>query len=494
MKEIYGKKMLEIERRYRFEDFHAPVMRGCDFDAKPMVLLLGQYSVGKTSFIEYILKRQFPGERVGPEPTTDRFIAVMYDKEDQIIPGNALSVDIEKPFHGLNAFGNGFLTKFEGSLCNAEILERITFVDTPGILSGEKQRLGRSYDFAEVTQWFVQRSDMILLLFDAHKLDISDEFKSAIELLKGNEEKVRVVLNKADQIGTQQLMRVYGALMWSLGKVIKTPEVLRVYIGSFWDQPYHIEENKKLFEMEQKDLIDDLLTLPRNSAVRKINELVKRTRLVRTHAAILSHLKEKMPMLIGKESTQIDLIKNLQREFMEIQRIKKIPPGDFPDVSMMQQKLQPQDFSEFPKESERLTKQIEQALSMDLPQLMKLIQPSHKQQQEVSNNPFAEIPWEITPEVKAGYDQIFFSLAPKGGSIPGHVARDVLMNSGIGVEQLRKIWELSDFEKNGTLDNEEFALALHLTEIAKNGGKVPNTLPASMVPLSKRNNIKSPRS
>jgi len=54
--------------------------------------------VGKTSFIEFLLKRKFPGQRVGPEPTTDRFIAVMYDKEDQVIPGNALSVDAEKPF------------------------------------------------------------------------------------------------------------------------------------------------------------------------------------------------------------------------------------------------------------------------------------------------------------------------------------------------------------------------------------------------------------
>ena len=32
-------------------------------------------------------------------------------------------------------------------------------------------------------------------------------------------------------------VQVYGALMWSLGKVLGTPEVARVYIGSFWDQP-----------------------------------------------------------------------------------------------------------------------------------------------------------------------------------------------------------------------------------------------------------------
>jgi len=39
---------------------------------------------------------------------------------------------------------------------------------------------------------------------------------------------VRIILNKSDQVDQQQLMRVYGALMWSLGKVFKSPEVCKV--------------------------------------------------------------------------------------------------------------------------------------------------------------------------------------------------------------------------------------------------------------------------
>ena len=55
----------------------------------------------------------------------------------------------------LEQFGNGFLTKFQGAQLDVPLLQHITLVDTPGVLSGEKQRIGRSYDFVQVCEWCV---------------------------------------------------------------------------------------------------------------------------------------------------------------------------------------------------------------------------------------------------------------------------------------------------------------------------------------------------
>lgn len=170
---MYQENLEEIEKRFQWDEFFGPTLKRSDFEALPQVLMLGQFSVGKTSFIRYLLGRDFPGMRIGPEPTTDRFVAIMHADEDRVIPGNALSVDPDKPFQAVNKFGSGFLSKFEASCLSSDILRKVTLVDTPGVLAGDKQRIGRDYDFSAVVRQFADTAHLILLLFDPHKLDIS---------------------------------------------------------------------------------------------------------------------------------------------------------------------------------------------------------------------------------------------------------------------------------------------------------------------------------
>lgn len=60
-KSLYFGKVRPLEDQYLVETFHYPLLNPADLDAKPMVMLIGQYSTGKTSFIRYLLERDFPG-------------------------------------------------------------------------------------------------------------------------------------------------------------------------------------------------------------------------------------------------------------------------------------------------------------------------------------------------------------------------------------------------------------------------------------------------
>ena len=51
LRDLYLTKLLPIEKQYFFEKFHSPPMGDADFDPKPMVLVVGQYSTGKSTLI-----------------------------------------------------------------------------------------------------------------------------------------------------------------------------------------------------------------------------------------------------------------------------------------------------------------------------------------------------------------------------------------------------------------------------------------------------------
>ncbi|OXB63373.1 hypothetical protein ASZ78_001949 [Callipepla squamata] len=452
LRDLYLRKLLPLEEHYRFHEFHSPALEEADFENKPMVLLVGQYSTGKTTFIRYLLEQDFPGMRIGPEPTTDSFIAVMYGESEGSVPGNALVVDPKKPFRKLSRFGNAFLNRFLCSQLPNQVLKSISIIDSPGILSGEKQRISRGYDFCQVLQWFAERVDRIILLFDAHKLDISDEFSEAIKAFRGQDDKIRVVLNKADQVDTQQLMRVYGALMWSLGKVINTPEVLRVYIGSFWAQPLRNTENRRLFEAEAQDLFQDIQSLPQKAAVRKLNDLIKRARLA----------KEQLEMC---DFTKFHSLKPKLIEAVDNMLANKI-------ASLM---------SLITQEESNMPTEMVHGGAFD----GTMAGPFGQGYGEGAKEGADEDEWVVAKD-KPAYDEIFYTLSPINGKISGINAKKEMVTSKLPNSVLGKIWKLADCDGDGMLDEEEFALAKHLIKIKLDGYELPGILPPHLVPPSHR--------
>ena len=511
----YAEKMRPIEETYMYDKFYETLMNDNDFEAKPMVLLIGQYSVGKTSFIRYLLECDYQGMRVGPEPTTDKFISVMYGDTERVIPGNAAAVSSDLPFRSLQQFGSGFLSRFEVVQVPSPVLQSITFIDTPGVLSGEKQRLNRTYDFAEVIHYFADRADRILILFDAHKLDISDEMKDAIEALRvGVNVTSHVGKRRQGACGAEQgrqrrqaavdahvslwhiCERSYGALMWSLGRVIRNPEVTRVYLGSFWDQPLRYDYFKDLFAVEQMDLFADLRGLPSNSMLRKINDLVRRARVSKAHSLLLSYLRMQIPKMFGKAKKQQELLDSMPEIFHMIQTEYRLPASDFPNMERFIEVVSTMDFSTFPKYKPELFDALDEVLAHDIPEIMAMLPKPTEDNgapETEPENPFAEVElqkgvstWAIPAAHKAECDNVFSTLKQINGKASGSAVKAVLMKTDLDTNDLRKIWELADIDADGKMDAGEFAVAMWLANEKMAGKPLPDTLPEDLIPPSKR--------
>ena len=60
LKGLYCHKILPLERHYLFDKFHSPPLSEADFEANPMILMIGQYSTGKSSMIRYLDLEHIP--------------------------------------------------------------------------------------------------------------------------------------------------------------------------------------------------------------------------------------------------------------------------------------------------------------------------------------------------------------------------------------------------------------------------------------------------
>jgi len=217
--------------------------------ALPFVLLLGNHSSGKSSFINYVLER--PIQTSGVAPTDDSFTIIAPGKQDVDQDGPALVGDPDVGFSGLRQFGPPLVHHMRLKIRKGTAAPNFMIVDSPGMIdspvrstssfetrggsggaySDNQFAFDRGYDFEGTVRWFAERADVILLFFDPDKPGTTGETLSIMtNSLAGMDHKLHIVLNKADQFKKiHDFARAYGSLCWNLSKVIPRKDLPRIH-------------------------------------------------------------------------------------------------------------------------------------------------------------------------------------------------------------------------------------------------------------------------
>lgn len=365
----YEEKVVPSEERHLWSEFDTPPLRGAELSGKPTVMLLGQYSVGKTSMISYLLGGNYPGADIGPEPTTDFFAHVGYSERPISIPGATLASDSEYQYQTLAMFGSAFLNKLRLASFKAELLQYVSIMDTPGILTGDKQVAARGYDYARVIKVLSDKVDRIILMFDASKLDVSDEYKQVIQTLEGNENKIKIILNKADAVKPRELVEVRGALMWALGKILKWPEVPKVYLGSFWS--YWNDKNSELRVAIQQDMdaiVSDILDLPGSYRAQRVNDCAKRARNLRIHTYVMDELMKSSTLFRSRKDAVVTETTpaKLEQVYRRVARQRSVVMNDFPDTTAFHEKASKTDSRKWNRIDPKLESLLNEFIEKDI--------------------------------------------------------------------------------------------------------------------------------
>ncbi|KAJ1639551.1 hypothetical protein T492DRAFT_623533 [Pavlovales sp. CCMP2436] len=224
----------------------------------PFVLLLGNHSSGKSSFINHVLGRTV--QQTGVAPTDDCFTVICPGTADADRDGPSFIGDPDFGFGPLRTFGPGLLNHVQLKVRSGLSVDNIMLIDSPGMidspqtasraasflsgtlaaqldspLSAESQQRAlhtdRGYDFLGVTRWLAERADVVLLFFDPDKPGTTGETLECLTTsLSGVNHKLHIILNKVDRFEQiHDFARAYGSLCWNLAKVIPRKDLPRIY-------------------------------------------------------------------------------------------------------------------------------------------------------------------------------------------------------------------------------------------------------------------------
>ena len=187
-------------------------------DAPLLVTVMGEFSSGKSSFVN-----AFIGAEVAPTgitPTTATINVVRYGRERGGRIVSASGAALELGWDALMAHLRGLSPDAARDVDRVEILvplpqlEKINIVDTPGLNSIQPEH-------EATARAFIARADAIVWVFTASQGGKASE-KRALASIRDEGKRVLGVLNKADQLSTDETREVIEFITGELDGLVET--------------------------------------------------------------------------------------------------------------------------------------------------------------------------------------------------------------------------------------------------------------------------------
>ncbi|XP_072402849.1 uncharacterized protein [Diabrotica undecimpunctata] len=286
LKKLYENAIKPLEVLYKYRDLSNRHFGDSEIFSKPLILFMGPWSGGKSSIINYLTNNEYNDTslRTGAEPSPAYFNILMYGEEPEVIDGTELAADFT--FSGLQKFGQGLEERLRGVKLPSKLLEKVNIVEIPGILEVRKQ-VSRVFPFNDACQWFIDRGDIIFLVYDPSKLDVGPETEAILDQLKGREHQTRIILNKADRVKPEELLRVQGALIWNISPLMSSPQPPIMYTTSLWSRPYEPWAPVRLLQAQERAFLRDLRGAVDKRIENKIASARRFAVRVRNHAKMV---------------------------------------------------------------------------------------------------------------------------------------------------------------------------------------------------------------
>ncbi|KAH0626564.1 hypothetical protein JD844_001626 [Phrynosoma platyrhinos] len=166
---------------------------------KVTVMVMGNHSAGKSSFINWYVEEHI--QRTGVAIETQGFTFITSGRKRESLTGNA-TLHLYPHFQALQSF-KGVPEYLSTEICTSKQKQfpLVTFLDTPGLVDGDMKY---PFDVEAALIWFGQLCDLILVFFDPMGQALCKRTLNIVENLnESHGNKLHFYLSKADEAGAE---------------------------------------------------------------------------------------------------------------------------------------------------------------------------------------------------------------------------------------------------------------------------------------------------